>query len=262
MEYDDLKPTVWANNPDSRLFLCWRLVLITGRIHSIESMGLVDGPGIRSVVFLQGCSLRCAYCHNPDTWAMEDPSNEELTAAELVKRLVRFKPYYGRKGGVTFSGGEPLMQPEFLTEALKECKNAGLNTCLDTAGAGFSDSYPEILKYTDLVLYDVKHYDSEMYKKITGRDMDETLRFLEEVQKQDIPLWIRHVVVPGLTFGKEHFEGLINYLKRIKNIEKIELLPYHTLGVMKYERLNISYRLKGVEPVRPEDLEEIISNSR
>lgn len=227
--------------------------MILGRIHSIESMGLVDGPGIRAVVFLQGCHLRCKYCHNPDTWAPADSKNLSLTPEELVKRLLRFKPYFGEDGGVTFSGGEPLLQSEFLLEALKRCKDAGIHTCIDTAGVG-SGNYEEILKYTDLILYDVKHFTEDGYKEVTGLPFEETKQFLETAQKMDVPMWIRHVVVPGLTYGDEHFEALEAYLKNLKNIKKVELLPYHTLGVSKYHTMNIPYPLEGVEPLKAEDV--------
>lgn len=226
-----------------------------GRIHSIESMGLVDGPGIRAVVFLQGCKLRCKYCHNPDTWAPADDKNLLLTPDELLKRLVRFKPYFGSDGGVTFSGGEPLLQAEFLIEALKKCKDAGIHTCIDTAGCG-AGSYEEILKYTDLVLYDVKHYTEDGYVSVAGLPMDETKRFLETAQRMNVPLWIRHVVVPGLTYGDEHLESLEAYLKTLNNIKKVELLPYHTLGVAKYQTMGIPYSLEGVEPLKADELTE------
>ena len=202
-----------------------------GRIHSWESMGLVDGPGIRTVVFLQGCRLRCRYCHNPDTW-----------------ELMRFKPYYGTDGGVTFSGGEPLLQKEFLTEVLALCKSRGIHTCLDTAGAGCG-GYGEILKNTDLVLLDVKHYTPEGYKAITGQSMDAYAEFLETVQSMEIPLWIRHVVVPGLTDGEDHLAGLAEYIKGIRNVKRVELLPYHVLGVPKYHAMGIPYPLEGVPPM-------------
>ena len=158
-----------------------------GRIHSWESMGLVDGPGIRTVVFLQGCRLRCRYCHNPDTWELCGKGTLE-SPEETADRLMRFKPYYGTDGGVTFSGGEPLLQKEFLTEVLALCKSRGIHTCLDTAGAGCG-GYGEILKNTDLVLLDVKHYTPEGYKAITGQSMDAYAEFLETVQSMEIPLW-------------------------------------------------------------------------
>ena len=209
-------------------------------------MGLVDGPGIRCVVFLQGCGLRCRYCHNPDTWSMA--GGKEMTAEQLVKKLSRFKPYFQGRGGVTFSGGEPLLQPEFLKEVLPLCHEAGIHTCLDTAGHGLGD-YEAILRHTDLVLLDIKHYTKEGCKRVTGREMDESLRFLEAAQKAGTPLWLRHVVVPGLTDGEAHLEGLLRYIQTIRNVEKVELLPYHVLGVHKYETLGIPYPLRGVEPL-------------
>ena len=224
-----------------------------GVIHSIESMGLVDGPGIRTVVFLQGCRLRCQYCHNPDTWAQSSQQSKHLSPEELVRRLVRFKPYYGQNGGVTFSGGEPLLQKDFLLEVLPLCRQSGIHTCLDTAGCG-TGSYEEILSCTDLVLFDVKHYTDEGYRRVTGHDRDESLRFLETAQRMGTPLWIRHVVVPGLTDGDTHLQGLRDYLKTLNHVERIELLPYHTLGVSKYSALNIPYPLEGVPPMKQEDL--------
>lgn len=218
-----------------------------GRIHSWESMGLVDGPGIRTVVFLQGCRLRCRYCHNPDTWELCGKGTLE-SPEETADRLMRFKPYYGTDGGVTFSGGEPLLQKEFLTEVLALCKSRGIHTCLDTAGAGCG-GYEEILKNTDLVLLDVKHYTPEGYKAITGQSMDAYAEFLETVQSMEIPLWIRHVVVPGLTDGEDHLAGLAEYIKGIRNVKRVELLPYHVLGVPKYHAMGIPYPLEGVPPM-------------
>ena len=218
-----------------------------GWIHSWESMGLVDGPGIRTVVFLQGCRLRCRYCHNPDTWELCGKGTLE-SPEETADRLMRFKPYYGTDGGVTFSGGEPLLQKEFLTEVLALCKSRGIHTCLDTAGAGCG-SYEEILKNTDLVLLDVKHYTPEGYKAITGQSMDAYAEFLETVQSMEIPLWLRHVVVPGLTDGEDHLAGLAEYIKRIRNVKRVELLPYHVLGVPKYHTMGIPYPLEGVPPM-------------
>ena len=214
-------------------------------------MGLVDGPGIRTVVFLQGCRLRCKYCHNPDTWSCEGGT---LTASEeVVRRLRRFVPYYGANGGVTFSGGEPLMQADFLTEVLALCHSNGINTCIDTAGVG-TGSYREILENTDLVLYDVKHYTREGYRNITGQEIDETLSFLDIVQSMGVPLWIRHVVVPGLTDGDEHLRGLHEYIGTLHGVKRVELLPYHVLGVHKYRTMGIPYPLEGVPPMEPEKL--------
>ena len=225
--------------------------MTSGRIHSIESMGLVDGPGIRTVIFLQGCRLRCRYCHNPDTWSLE--GGTICTANELIQKLMRFKPYYGAEGGVTFSGGEPLLQRDFLLEILPLCKSKGISTCLDTAGCGVG-GYEELLKYTDLVLFDVKHFTAEGYERVTGHSPDEAARFLNAAQESGTPLWIRHVAVPGLTDGEAHFADLRQFLKTLRGVRKVELLPYHVLGVPKYRALNIPYPLEGVLPMEPEAL--------
>lgn len=225
---------------------------MTGRIHSIESMGLVDGPGVRSVVFLQGCPLRCLYCHNPDT---QRGGGQEISAQELCRRLVRFRPYFGDSGGVTFSGGEPLGQPEFLLECLRHLKAEGIYTCLDTSGVGLGD-YGEILAHTDLVLYDVKHFDPQGYRTITGRDMDATLAFVETVRAANVPMWVRHVVVPGLTDGEDHLTALGEYIATLPGVERVELLPYHTMGVEKYRKLGIPYALEGVPPMDGTKLEK------
>lgn len=224
-----------------------------GLIHSIESMGLVDGPGIRTVVFLQGCRLRCQYCHNPDTWTLTSSKAQRISPQELVRRLIRFKPYYGEQGGVTFSGGEPLLQKDFLLEVLPLCRQAGIHVCLDTAGFG-EGSYEEILSLTDLVLFDVKHYTDEGYRRVTGQEREESLKFLETAQRLGTPLWIRHVVVPGLTDTEAHLQGLRDSLKTLKNVQRVELLPYHTLGVCKYASLGIPYPLEGVPPMQAEAL--------
>lgn len=227
--------------------------MVQGRIHSIESMGLVDGPGIRTVVFLQGCTLRCQYCHNPDTWGIESASCQQMTPETLVQKLRRFKPYYGEEGGVTFSGGEPLLQKDFLLEVLPACRRAGIHTCLDTAGCGIG-GYEEILQNTDLVLLDIKHNTREGFQTVTGRSLDEFQRFLDCLQKMGTPIWLRHVVVPGLTDGVEHLEGLRRFVAEIRNVQRVELLPYHTLGVHKYQTLGIPYPLEGVPPMEPEPL--------
>ncbi|MGL4848943.1 MAG: pyruvate formate-lyase-activating protein [Clostridium sp.] len=224
--------------------------MIKGKIHSIESMGLVDGPGIRVIVFMQGCALRCKYCHNPDTWAME--GGTEYSPEELVKKLTRFKTYFETSGGgVTFSGGDPLRQPEFLIETLKLCKEAGIHTCLDTSGVGLGE-YDEILKYTDLVLFDVKDVTREGYKNVTLMEWDESLNFIDALNRNNTKVWIRHVVVPNLTDGEEHILELKEFIKKINNVEKIELLPYHLLGVNKYETMGIKYALEGTEQMDKE----------
>ena len=224
--------------------------MVKGKIHSIESMGLVDGPGIRVVIFFQGCKLRCAYCHNPDTWHLS--GGMEMTPEEIIEKIVRFKPYFNRSGGgVTFSGGDPLIQPEFLLECLKLCKQNDIHTAIDTAGFGNGD-YEEILKYTDLVLFDVKHFTGDGYKNITGMEINESLRFLEAMKKNNTKMWIRHVVVPGLTDGEEHLKKLKGFIDTLPNVEKVELLPYHVLGVNKYKVLGINYPLDGVKAMDKE----------
>lgn len=235
--------------------------MIKGRIHSIESMGLVDGPGIRTVVFFQGCPLRCAYCHNPDTWSIQ--GGTEMTPHELLKKILRFKPYFEKSnGGVTFSGGEVLLQPDFLIEILKLCKENNIHTALDTSGFGVG-KYHEILKYTDLVLLDVKHIDDKGYKSLTGHSKKGLDEFLKALDKSGTKLWIRHVVVPGISNSVEHIEKLAHIIKQIANVEKIELLPYHTLGVSKYEKLGIDYLLKNTPSMdkdKTKNLEEHLKN--
>jgi len=218
-----------------------------GRIHSFESMGLLDGPGIRTIVFMQGCNLRCLYCHNPDTWAFK--GGTEYTPEEIVDKVAKFKAYFEKSGGgVTFSGGEPLLQKEFLIEVLKLCKERGIHTAIDTAGVGNGD-YEEILKYVDLVLLDIKHYDEEKYQYIVGRNMDEFKKFKEALNNSSCKVWIRNVVVPDINDKEEDILNLVNFIRDIKNVEKVELLPYHTLGENKYEVLGLKYRLQGVQPL-------------
>lgn len=228
---------------------------ILGNISSIESMGLVDGPGIRYVVFLQGCELRCLYCHNPETWD-KDKECQRMTPEELVKKIVRFKSYFGRTGGVTFSGGEPLIQPKFLLECLKLCKKEGINTALDTAGVGFGD-YDEILLLTDLVILDLKAVSEEDYKKITGQPMIRFKKFLADCQRLNKKLWIRQVIVPGINDDEENVKKIKDFVTQLRNVEKVELLPYKTIGVHKYEDLKIKYRLEGVPDMEEERCKEL-----
>lgn len=229
--------------------------MVKGKIHSIETMGLVDGPGIRFVAFMQGCAIRCAYCHNPDTWTTE--GGQEYTPRELVDKIKRYKPYFNSSGGgVTFSGGEPLLQPEFLLETLKLCKEEGIHTTLDTAGVGFGD-YKEILKYTDLVMFDIKHLNKDEYEKLVGKKIDKSLEFLNECQESGVKMWIRHVVVPGITDSRENIQKVKEFVDTLKNIEKVELLPYHVLGVNKYETMGIKYKLEGVKPMDKDLLNEM-----
>lgn len=229
--------------------------MVKGFIHSIESMGLLDGPGIRTIAFFQGCALRCSYCHNPDTWKLS--TGKEYTPADLIKIVERFRPYFKNSGGVTFSGGDPLMQPEFLIQCLKLCREKGIHSTIDTSGIGISDYYEEILTYTDLVLLDLKHVDEEGFKELTGHSMEELKKFLKTLKKVKNKVWVRHVIVPGITDSEEHLDRLAELINTIDNVERIELLPYHTIGAHKYEQLNIPYKLKDLHPMDKEKTKEL-----
>ncbi len=228
---------------------------IYGKVSSVETMGLVDGPGIRYVVFLQGCFLRCKYCHNPETWDLQGDS-KMLTPKQLINKIKRYKNYFGSDGGVTFSGGEPLLQPKFLLECLKLCRKAGINTALDTAGVGFGD-YEQILENTDLVILDIKATDKKEYKALTGSTMARFNKFLADCQRLEKRLWLRHVIVPGLNDSESDILKLKEYIKNIKNVEKVELLPYKTFGVHKYSDLNIKYPLEGVSDMDEEKCKKL-----
>lgn len=229
--------------------------MIKGRISSIESLGTVDGPGLRYVIFLQGCTLRCLYCHNPETWA-ENEGQEVVSAKTLVERIKRYKPYFGENGGVTFSGGEPLLQPQFLLECLTLCKKEGIHVALDTAGVG-RGMYEQILPLVDLVILDVKATDEGEYKRLTGRDMSEFNSFLSACQKLNTKLWIRQVILPNFNDDKFHMDKLATLLKGLKNVERVELLPYKRIGEHKYSSLKIPYRLEGVEEMDEKRCKEL-----
>jgi pyruvate formate lyase activating enzyme len=223
---------------------------MTGRIHSFESFGTVDGPGIRYVVFLQGCPLRCQYCHNPDTWGA---GGKEYTAEEVVKQALRYKNYFGEKGGVTVTGGEPLLQIDFVTELFTLLKEKGIHTCVDTSGIAFKkenavsvEKHEKLLEVTDLFLLDIKHIDSEGHKALTGQDNANTLAFAKFLSERKKSTWIRHVLVPGITDDDEQLQKLKQFVDGLSSVEKIEVLPYHTLGVVKYEKLGMEYPLKDV----------------
>lgn len=219
-----------------------------GKIHSIESMGLMDGPGIRMVVFFQGCPLNCSYCHNPDSQKM--CGGIEMTSDEIVKRAISLKPYFRDNGGVTISGGEPLLQADFLIEVLKKIKKEGIHTALDTSGYGDINKFEEILEYTDLVLLDIKHFDEISHKKLTSHSMRIPNKFIKYLIKTDTKVWIRHVMVPTFTDNKYSMYGIFKRIEPlIKQIEKIEILPYHTMGVEKYKKLNLDYKLKNILPM-------------
>lgn len=224
-----------------------------GQIHAIETMGLVDGPGIRVVIFMQGCPLRCIFCHNPETWKRKGTIT--MHPVEVLEKIKRYQNYFDKEGGVTFSGGEPLMQHNFLLQTLKLCKENGIHTAIDTSGVG--TKYEEILKYTDLVIWDVKAYEDSLYQKITGLPIAKSLAFLKTCQNMNKKMWIRQVIVPGINDTEEYIIGLKEFLKPLRNIEKVELLPYETLGVSKYEQLNLPYRLQGVSAMNIERCREL-----
>ena len=207
-------------------------------------MGLVDGPGIRTVVFMQGCPLRCKFCHNPDSWNCGE--GQKISTEELFAKIQRFRPYFERSGGgVTFSGGEPLLQKDFVLDVLKKCKAAGIHTCLDTSGVGAGD-YEEILRYTDLVLYDVKAVDAEGYRNICGGNIAVTEEFQKALRESGTKTVIRQVVVPGINDSDEYMMKLKSYIKeKIPQAKEVELLPYHLMGSHKYKKLGIAEPLAG-----------------
>lgn len=231
-----------------------------GRIHSVFSGGTVDGPGIRFVVFMQGCPLRCKYCHNPDSWLLN--GGEVRTVDDLTEEIIKYKNYFGEKGGLTVSGGEPLLQIDFVTELLKSVKKYGINTAVDTSGYTFDPQredvvkkHEELDKYTDLYLLDIKEIFDDKHKELTGVSNAHTLAYAEWLDKRGSKMWIRHVLVKGYTDDDNELNALADYLKKFKNVEKTEVLPYHTMGVVKYEKLGYDYPLKGVEPPTKERVE-------
>ena len=234
-----------------------------GRINQLESFGTVDGPGIRFVVFFQGCPLRCQFCHNPDTWEpnLEGVENNgkgsgEFTPDELVEEVLRYKNYI-RTGGVTATGGEPLMQPEFLREFFRLCKEEGIHTCLDTSGAIYNEKALAVMEYTDLVMLDLKTLDDNLHKTYTGATRENNHRWMEHLQKIGKPTWIRHVVVPTITDNEERLQAVADYISQYSCIERVELLGYHIMGEAKYQKMGIPYPLQGIPPIQPERLNEI-----
>lgn len=223
------------------------------KIHSLESFGTVDGPGIRFVIFMQGCPLRCLYCHNPDTWDTQNPSRYLMSAPELLTEVLKYKNYIA-SGGVTVTGGEPLLQAEFLTEFFRLCKKEGIHTTLDTSGYILNDKVKEALEYVDLVLLDIKTINPDLHKTLAGVKRDNSLKFLDYLGTRQIDTWIRHVIVPNLTDKEEELEKLATYLTPYSVIKKIELLPYHVMGIHKYEQMGMDYKLKGTEPLSTEQL--------
>lgn len=262
---------------------------MTGRVHSIQSLGAVDGPGLRSVVFLQGCPLRCAYCHNPDTWDFS--GGTETDAGELVERLLRFRGYWGKNcgpragakekdgkcltdaesadglrvtggspitGGVTVSGGEPLVQSEFVREVFTRLHEAGVHTALDTSGAGDLKAAEEVLREADLALVDLKFLSEEEYRKFCHGSLERTERFLELTERLGVPIWVRHVAVPGLTAEVEYMQAVKDRVAELPNLQKLEFLPFHNMCREKYERMGIPFPLADVEVMESVKWEELL----
>ncbi|OOB77765.1 MAG: pyruvate formate-lyase 1-activating enzyme [Epulopiscium sp. Nuni2H_MBin003] len=215
-----------------------------GRIHSVESCGTVDGPGIRYVVFTQGCPLRCQYCHNPDTWKMND--GKEIDSNILVKNIIKYKSYMNASGGgVTISGGEPLLQPEFVADILKKCKQHGIHTCIDTSGFINADTVSAVLDYTDMVLLDIKSFNPDVYKKVTNVELEPTLKFAAALEERGITVWIRYVLVPNLTDDLHDITELAKYLSTLSNVGRIDVLPFHKMGEFKWKELGYEYQLSN-----------------
>ena len=224
---------------------------MTGYIHSKESFGTVDGPGIRYVLFMQGCPLRCIYCHNPDTW--EIGKGEKITPEEVLEEFNKNRSFYS-KGGITVTGGEPLLQVDFLTELFKKAKEENIHTCIDTSGITYNTDNPaymqkldELMKYTDLVMLDIKHIDPESHKKLTSKDNGRVLDFAKYLETKKIPLWVRHIIIEGYTDNAEDLRKLGEFIGKLKNLKALDVLPYHTMGVNKYKEMGISYPLEGME---------------
>lgn len=234
---------------------------MNGNIHSIETFGTVDGPGIRYVLFTQGCLLRCQFCHNADTW--EIGTGRQMSVSEIMDDLRSYLPFIEASGGgITVSGGEPLLQVPFLIELFKECKKAGIHTTIDSSGGCFSssrhflDQLDELMDYTDLVLLDLKHIDRKKHINLTGMANDHILEFAKYLSEKNIPIWVRHVLVPGVTDSPEDLGRLGDFIGTLGNVQKAEILPYHKLGVYKWEALGLEYPLKDVEPPNEEKVQQ------
>lgn len=228
---------------------------ITGRIHSFQSLGAVDGPGVRFVVFTQGCPYTCPYCHNPDTKSYT--GGEEYTVEEIVKKALRFKPYFGEKGGVTLSGGEPLIQAEFAAALFEKLHENSINTALDTAGVKPNSQIKNVLKHTDTVLCDIKFPTDEQYKEYIGTSLETTLEFIDACNETDADVIIRHVVVPGLTDSIDSVKAVAQLAKRAKKLKKIELLPFHKMCEEKYEKLGIEFPLHNTPECTADMIEDL-----
>ena len=223
--------------------------VLKGKVSSIQTLGAVDGPGVRFTVFMQGCNLRCGCCHNPETWQNE--GGKEYTVDQLAQRCERYKEYFGKSGGITLSGGEPLLQADFAREVFYLCKQKGINTCLDTSGSILNDSVKKLLEQTDRVLLDIKYTTDEDYKKYVGCSINAPLEFLDYLSKKNIPTVIRQVIVPSLNDNEQNIEALKKIAQKHSNIEKIELLPFKKLCSIKYDNLGIDFKFKDMaEPTK------------
>ena len=225
---------------------------IKGYVHSLESFGSVDGPGVRYVIFLSGCAMRCQFCHNPDTWKMKQ--GELYTADELLKKALRYKGYWGSKGGITVSGGEALLQMDFLIEFFKLAKAQGIHTTIDTAGNPFTREEPffskfnELMSLTDLFLLDIKQIHDDKHRELTGFSNQNILELAQYLSDQGKHMWIRHVLVPGITTDEDDLKKTKEFIDTLKTVDKVEVLPYHKLGIQEWERLGIPYKLEGIDP--------------
>ncbi|MBC2606753.1 pyruvate formate lyase-activating protein [Pelagicoccus albus] len=223
-----------------------------GHIHSVETCGTVDGPGLRYVLFLSGCPLRCQYCHNPD--AQGRPAGSEKTAGEVLADVVKYKNFI-KRGGLTISGGEPLMQPEFVHALFRGAKEQGLHTTLDTSGFLGHRASDRLLDNVDLVLLDIKSFDPTTYKKVTGVTLSPTLEFAKRLDAKGIDVWIRFVLVPGLTDAEENIDGLAEFVSELGNVAKVEILPFHKMGESKYKQMDLPYHLADTSEPEPEEVE-------
>ena len=230
-----------------------------GKIHSFFAGGTVDGPGIRYVIFMKGCPLRCLYCHNPDTWS--DENSEIYEVDDVVNEALKYKGYFRNGGGVTVTGGEPLKQIDFVIELFKKLKMNNVHTALDTSGIFYNENdnemikkFDELIKYTDLVLLDIKHIDDDEHKKLTGMSNKNVLAFAKYLSNNNKDMWIRHVLVPGITLNDEYLVRLKEFIDGLNTVKKIEVLPYHTMGIVKYKNLGILYPLDGVNPPTKEEV--------
>ncbi len=226
-----------------------------GLVHSIQSMGTLDGPGVRFVVFLQGCNLRCGCCHNPDTWSRT--GGTEITAKELAEKAERFKSYFGQEGGITLSGGEPLLQAGFAAEIFAECKKRGINTCLDTSGSILNDAVTALLNLTDRVLLDIKYPTEELYRAHVGCSLEKPLNFLQYLDRKKIPVTLRQVIVPSLNDTEESMIFLKKLQNRYPCIDKIELLPFKKICTVKYQKMGIPFPFEAFETPSADRMKEL-----